>query len=345
MSARSEKIRQALIDAIFEGHRQPATRVAQQFHVTRQAANNQLRRLEGEGTIYGVGVTRNHQFLLRQTIVHRFETPIIKDLREDTVYDREIAPLLRAKSEQVKSIAYYAFTEMFNNAIDHSEGTLIQCEVLEDIVAITFRIVDNGIGIFRKLERDLKLETKSHAIIELTKGKVTTDPSRHTGEGIFFTSRVCDGFFIYSEDLSFFSFNEDDWVWSTVPRPEVGTSVTMEVRKDTTRSTEEVFNSFSTEFDFDKTIIPVNKISNVDGLIVSRSQAKRLMNGLHKFRTVFLDFSNVNSIGPAFADEIFRVFKNEHPEVTLIDTDANANVKRMIQRARQTNTEQRPLFE
>ncbi|MBT5232008.1 MAG: STAS-like domain-containing protein [Methylococcales bacterium] len=53
----------------------------------------------------------------------------------------------------------------------------------------------------------------------------------------------------------------------------------------------------------------------------------------YEFRTVILDFDGVDSIGQAFADEIFRVFAVRHPEIELIHTKANIKVTKMICRA------------
>jgi hypothetical protein len=67
---------------------------------------------------------------------------------------------------------------------------------------------------------------------------------------------------------------------------------------------------------------------------VSRSQAKRLLARVELFETVMFDFTGVATIGQAFADEIFRVFANQHPNIELTPTHANSDVKRMIARAR-----------
>jgi hypothetical protein len=46
---------------------------------------------------------------------------------------------------------------------------------------------------------------------------------------------------------------------------------------------------------------------------------------IDSFRTVVLDFENVNQIGQAFTDGIFRDFAGRHPGVEL--QFANANTK------------------
>ena len=95
----------------------------------------------------------------------------------------------------------------------------------------------------------------------------------------------------------------------------------------------EVFDKFSTEApgDFDKTIVPVCLANSSD--LVSRSQARRVLGGLELFREVILDFKDIEYIGQAFADEIFRVFPNMNPNTSIIAQNANSDVQNMINRA------------
>ncbi|MBQ6421232.1 MAG: STAS-like domain-containing protein [Clostridia bacterium] len=62
---------------------------------------------------------------------------------------------------------------------------------------------------------------------------------------------------------------------------------------------------------------------------VSRSQAKRLCARLEGFREVSLDFADVEWIGQGFADQVFRVFQNENPEIRLLPLNMNRDVGRM----------------
>lgn len=55
---------------------------------------------------------------------------------------------------------------------------------------------------------------------------------------------------------------------------------------------------------------------------------------VNRFRTVIFDFDGVDSIGQAFADEIFRVFAGRHPEIELQAVKMSARVKQMISRAK-----------
>jgi hypothetical protein len=229
---------------------------------------------------------------------------------------------------------------MVNNIIDHSESSDAVVSVVHTISKIEFVICDHGVGIFEKITKALGLEDHRHAILELTKGKVTTDPEHHTGEGVFFTSRMFDAFSIHSGDLYFSHFNDDDWLIEVHDEYLQGTDIVMKIDPDSERTTTETFDKFATEHDgygFTRTHVPV-KLAIYEGeKLVSRSQAKRLLGRFDRFKEVFLDFDGVDTIGPAFADEIFRVFAAQHPGTNLMWANTNEDVKKMITRALSAN--------
>jgi len=68
---------------------------------------------------------------------------------------------------------------------------------------------------------------------------------------------------------------------------------------------------------------------------VSRSQARRLVSGLERFREVVLDFRGVELVGQGFADEVFRVWARQHLEVALIPIAMSPPVAFMVERAMQ----------
>ena len=110
----------------------------------------------------------------------------------------------------------------------------------------------------------------------------------------------------------------------------------MEIAPDSTRTVKEVldrYTSLGDDYLFTITHVPVGLARYGDENLVSRSQAKRLMARVERFREVVLNFSGVNTIGQAFADEIFRVFQQQYPNVTLRWFNANQEVEGMIRRA------------
>ena len=197
-------------------------------------------------------------------------------------------------------------------------------------------ILDDGYGIFRKIKDSLGLEDERHAIFELSKGKLTTDPDNHTGEGIFFASRMFDEFAIDSGSVSFshLSPKEEYWVFENDEHV-TGTCIRMKLSNDTRRTPQEVFDAFTGDDDygFTKTVVPVDLARYGNDALISRSQARRVLMRLDRFNTVVLDFRNVEQVGQGFADEVFRVFARTHPAVELIPVDANPQVTAMIRRA------------
>jgi hypothetical protein len=203
---------------------------------------------------------------------------------------------------------------------------------------IRIHIRDYGIGIFKKITQEFHLEDEHHAVLELTKGKITTDSAHHSGEGIFFTSRMFDKFYIISGKLFFrhTQGSEDNWLLQDENEFE-GTTVEMMITRNSIRTLVDVFNKYANtagDYSFSKTHVPVSLARYGNEQLISRSQAKRLLTRLEPFKEVFLDFSKVDSIGQAFADEIFRVYKNEHPNIEIVFINASKQVENMVNRVR-----------
>jgi hypothetical protein len=229
--------------------------------------------------------------------------------------------------------------EMINNAVEHSEGTEGTIQVRQTAADVSFLLQDNGVGIFNKIQRDLHLGEKRQAILELSKGKLTTDPSRHTGEGIFFVSRMFDRFVVFSEGL-FFSPNQmSDQEISRFQNSGKGTGVSMGISTRSKRKTRDVFGRYALEEDddlaFSRTDVPVSLARFEGDHLVSRSQARRLLDRLRNFQKITLDFAGIDSIGQAFADEVFRVYARNNPGIEISTVNTNVDIDRMIRRVSQ----------
>ena len=125
------------------------------------------------------------------------------ELGEDYVYHQNILKHIEALNTNVRSIWDYGFTEIMNNAIDHSEADNILILVRKNHLWTSMAIIDDGIGIFEKIRKKYNLLSVNDAINELFKGKLTTDSQHHSGEGIFFTSRLMDIFAAVSDGAVF----------------------------------------------------------------------------------------------------------------------------------------------
>jgi len=334
--ARGEDVRKYILDNVEKFPREISRKAAEKFGITRQAVNKHLRRLTEDKRLLEEGETRSRVYKLA-ALSQWEKTYRIDGLQEDLVWRQDISPALGELPGNVRGIWMYGFTEMFNNAIDHSGGTSISVEVRKTAATTEMFISDDGVGIFRKIQNAMRLLDERHAVLELAKGKLTTDPARHSGEGIFFTSRMFDEYAILSGGVYFsHQFGKDeDWILEGAPQD--GTTVHMELHNHTARTTKRVFDQFSSsdeDYKFNKTVVPVKLAQYGNDQLVSRSQAKRLLARVELFRIVVLDFRDVPEIGQAFADEIFRVFASRHPEIELHPLNASSAVKRMIERAK-----------
>jgi len=334
---RGEQIRKYIIKTV-DKHKSDIARVtAAKFQISRQAVNKHLTRLVDEKSLMREGATRNRRYFLRPLEEWDKTYALSPEIQEDVVWRNDIAPSLQHLPDNVFDIWHYGFTEMFNNAIDHSEGNSVYVALEKTATYTEIGLIDDGIGIFRKIQEELGLLDERHAVLELSKGKLTTDPANHTGEGIFFTSRVFDEFQILSGGV-YFSHEYDkqeDWILERM-KFDSGTGVWMKINNHTARTLKNVFDQFTSDDDigFTKTVVPVKLAQYGDDKLISRSQAKRLLVRIDRFKTVIFDFDGVDSIGQAFADEIFRVFANKNPDIEILHTKTNSAVKRMILRAR-----------
>jgi hypothetical protein len=328
---RGQDIRNFIL-ANVEQHPEDVARVtADKFQITRQTANEHLRRLAAENILTARGDTSARVYKLQVTGTFE-KTYQLPGQGEHEVLDADVLPVIDGLPENVKSIWSTAFTEMYNNVLDHSAATEAEVKIGKTAIWTNMVIHDNGIGVFKKIQQALNLPEERYAIVQLSKGKFTTDRSKHSGEGIFFTSKMVDDFDILSDGLSFTGKQNTqlDWIPEKFRK---GTTVWMKLSNKSTRQPKDVYDKFTEDFAFNKTTIPV-KLAQVGSNLVSRSQAKRILARFEQFKTVQLDFSGVEWVGQAFADEIFRVYKNAHPDVQIEVVNANEDVDKMIQRAK-----------
>jgi anti-sigma regulatory factor (Ser/Thr protein kinase) len=166
--------------------------IAAEFGVSRAAVAPVLRRLEREGFLRRSAPGTRPSFEPGPSrLVH--ERVSLPGIDESALWEQRFAPLL-GLSGNVANIAHYVFTEMVNNANDHADGTQLNVRVMQTIDTLYLVVADDGVGAFRRIARSLGLEDERLAVLELVKGKFTTDPARHTGEGVFFASRAADAF-------------------------------------------------------------------------------------------------------------------------------------------------------
>ncbi|MEA2056194.1 MAG: DUF4325 domain-containing protein [Patescibacteria group bacterium] len=261
-----------------------------------------------------------------------------KDLKEHEIYF-DFEKKLHFKEtldENIYIILTYSFSEMLNNAIEHSLSKDIEVTYYDNKKDLSFEIRDFGIGAFKNVKNKHDLKSEIEAIQDILKGKTTTNPEAHSGQGIFFTSKVANLFIIesYGYRLRIDNLIQDTFIEKIAPEIK-GTRVTFTINSDSKRDLSDVFSTYQTDpdgYDFNKTKILV-KLYTMGTVYISRSQARRILVGLNKYKHIILDFENVPTVGQAFADEIFRVFKSRYPDIKIEPINTIETVDFMIKRA------------
>jgi len=312
---------------------------------SREYINRFFRELRDSGKLILVGKANKAHYVLatdkavknaREKIKSFHNILDNKELSEDTVFDniRKNTGIFIDISKNVSRIINYAFTEMLNNAIEHSRSKKIEITMEIDTGYICFNVTDRGVGIFNNIMDKMHFSSEMDAIQDLMKGKLTTASQAHSGEGIFFTSKVADKLIIQSsgKKLIFDNLIKDIFV-KDVKKNYVGTKIFFSINIDTDRKLSDIFKEYTgNSFEFTKTKVNV-KLYKMGSEYISRSQARRILSGLDKFKTVILDFKGVETVGQGFVDEVFRVWKLNYPEIKIIPQNANENISFMINRA------------
>lgn len=339
MRARGEAIRQFILDQVEAHPAGIAKLAAEKFGVSRQAISKHLQKLTDEGSLQEQGRTSSRTYKLAPLSEWHKSFEISAALEEGVVWSNDVRPALGTLPDNVMNIWQTVFTEMLNNAIEHSGGTRVVITLRRTAASTEMDVYDNGVGIFAKIRAAFDLPDEHHAVLELAKGKLTTDRRNHTGEGIFFTSRMVDFFVILSGDV-FFSHQfgqAEDFVMESDRRGK-GTYVSMRLSNHSSRTARQIYDQFTSgdDFGFNKTVVPVTLARYGTDALVSRSQAKRVLARVDQFKVAVFDFEGVESIGQAFADELFRVFPGQHPEIETHVINARPEVESMIARATAT---------
>lgn len=342
-----ERIISYLLEKIEADDTDALKKVSENFEITMTSVRRYMYMLQKEKVVKKDEKKKCGYILVSKTEKLQFENV---NLDESNLYFQEIEPRLPDMSEEARRVWAYVFTEICNNAIEHSQGSEIQVEIRTDALNTEIVIQDDGVGIFRHVAQALAKDygypvEARQAVIELFKGKYTTNKELHSGEGIFFSSKLADCFLIQSDGCLFREcLGDNEIVVSHLlsyyhKLSKIGTRVIMRVSNQTKASTKELFEHYcDDDFHFCKSRIPVREI-NPMAFPVSRSEARRMLNRMEQFTDITLDFKDVEEMGQGFAHEVFIVFHKLHPDIKLHVENASPMVQRMIQHVKRNSAD------
>ncbi|MBW3604305.1 MAG: DUF4325 domain-containing protein [Actinobacteria bacterium] len=330
----AENARAIIIRLLRERSTVTSRELAEAAGLTRQAIHPHLVALQRDGVIASEGRGRATRYHVA-AFSRRYPTD---GLAEDTVWRDVLDAVdeLRNGPVQVTDIVAYTLTEMVNNVIDHSAAREVDVRVRSVDARWVIEVRDEGRGAFSHLTRHLGLDNPIAAVQEVSKGKVTTDPQHHTGEGIFFSSKAVDVFELASAGLVWVVDNQRGDHALGTSDVVAGTTVRLEIDRDSTRSVGDVFDAYTDDHRFNRSRAVVT-LFEYGERFVSRSEAKRVARGLERFDEVVVDFTGVRLVGQGFVDELFRVWTREHPSTTLEPVGMNDAVAFMVRRGLPTD--------
>ena len=317
--------------ALQHGAALPAHLMAQ-LGVSRRRANLLLRQLTAAQWLTAAGTPRRPQFApgpLRQ-VVKRYS---LAGLQEDLPWRRDFAPCF-VLPPAVQRMAQHAFTELLNNAVDHSGGSAVTVSMRQTPLQLQLLVSDDGCGLFSRIAQSFAIDEPLLAMLELSKGKLTSAPEHHLGHGLFFTSRLADVFDIHADAAAFQCRQWEPRRWRAGrPAARSGTAIYLAIALDTQRTLDSVLRAHSADgagYGFDRTVVPLHLLGGGAHALASRADARRVAARLGQFGRAELDFSGIGEVGHGFADELFRVFRRAHPATQLVAVGANAQIAAMV---------------
>ena len=313
----------------------------QRLQISRRRAVHLLRKLVALQWLQALGTPRKPLYQpgpLRQA-VKRYP---LAGLQEDLPWRRDFAPCF-VLPPAVARMAEHAFTELLNNAIDHSGGSTVTVSMRQTPLQLQLLVSDDGCGLFERIAQSFDITDPPLAMLELSKGKLTSAPERHSGHGLFFSSRLADVFDIHANAAAFQCRAWEHSAWRAGKAGPVaargGTSIYLAIMLDTPRTLDAVLRAHSASgegYGFERTRVALQLITGTDpgAMLASRAEARRAVQRLAEFRHADIDFSGIGHVGHGFADELFRVFGRQHPALALNPVGMAPQVAAMIDSVR-----------
>ncbi len=302
---------------------------------SRRAVLAALRKLQDAGWLTRSG-TKARPVFAPGSIRQVARNYTLHGLQEDLPWQRDFAPHF-ALPKHVERMVQHGFTELVNNAADHSGGTSVTVSLRQTPTHVQLLVSDDGIGVFDRICTAFSLEDPGHAMLELSKGRLTSSPEAHTGRGLFFCSQLADVFDIHANNTAY-----QRRAWETAgwrkgkPLPRQGSSIYMAIALNTTRTLDGVMAAWSTAGDgiaFDQTVVQLRLLVSEGQALDSRAQGRRVGSRLAAFKRAEISFEGVTDVGHGFADELFRVFARANPQVNLVPTHTTPRIDALIKAA------------
>lgn len=182
---------------------------------------------------------------------------------------RDFAPLL-ALAPSIARLAQHAFTELLNNAAEHSGGRTVTVSARQTATHLQLLVSADGCGLFQRIQQSFDIgdpTLATLAMLERSKGTLTSLPDRHCGHGLYFVARLADVLELHANQHAFQHRGWGRAGWHAGrPMPHTGTSVFLAISLDAERTLDDVLRAGSRggrSDAFDSTQVPLQLLTGL----------------------------------------------------------------------------------
>ncbi|MCB9517107.1 MAG: hypothetical protein H6693_13035 [Candidatus Latescibacteria bacterium] len=307
--ARTERIRQFILDQIERDPAGLSRQVQERFGITRQSAHAHLQALEAEGLIEGRGNTKARRYAARVQRQHRFNLPLAMRPQAEEVWTDLVAPRLGALPTPREAVLRFILTALVDNAVRHAGGAAVMLALTRRGGGLQLTVRDDGQGLFRKLSDDRALDDPNQAPLELCKGAA--------GASLLLAARAADHFVATANGLRL-EYRPARAGWAMAEAAALpGTTLELELRLTGDDTLDAVRAEQVAPGGGLRTRVPVELLPGARDGLATPDQVRRLMAGLSDFSELWLDFRGVPTLAPAAAAALFRDWATSNPRCRL----------------------------
>ena len=329
----SNKIKKFILDNLVLHQRDIIQTAILKFGISRQAVLKHMHTLISEKKVIAHGKTRDRFYELRPEVNFSKTIDLSKEYSYGEIINSQIFPHLSILTKNVREICEFSISAILNNIYDHAKATSFYYKLYFNYKDIHIIISDNGEGLFKHIQRGLKLKNPQMAALEIAKGYLTTDPENHSGEELHTLINLFDQVAIDSTGISLkFDNKTHSWMINHSIQKQ-GTRIHLKIKPSSRRNCKEVFHRlFKSERKSVRIPVGLLKIHNAQ-IVNSRQQAQNILRNISDLKTIEFDFKNIDLIGPAFADELVRKTKVENNTANIKWINSNKTVDVLMKRA------------
>ena len=328
----SEQIKQFILQNLTQHQKDIIKATIRQFGLSRQAILKHMHTLIQEDKVVAHGKTRDRYYELMPLVNYSQSIDISNGFRPDKLIQDQIRPKLKHLPTNIREICEFSLSALFNNVLDHANGTHLSYKIYVTEDEVHLLINDNGVGLFYKINDAQNLKGNHLSAIEVAKGRVTSDPINHAGEELMTVLHLFDTGIIEATGLCLTFINKtSDWTISESSQLK-GTKIHLKIETNTKRTCQEVFQRI---FNREKQSvrIPV-KLARANGeQLNSRIQAQSLVHNIKDLDEIQFDFRQIDLIGPAFADELLRRTKEKNKNISVSWINTTGTINMLMSRA------------